>query len=239
MATARENARANRGRTDSLSPSRRGTWVRFFHGAYVTLARSRCRYQLIPSVSRTERETVGHCNGGGGCRYTLACLDTTTLDYAPADGRSLVLYRGGTCRSQWSHRVTPSVLFFSLFLRPRSASSSIDTVSRPYERTPTRPCEIPKANKRSNAKKHLFPILYLTLLASLPFFILLAAVVSLDAHACPGRACLSRVYPWASVPFPLLLLPEINEIARRYDRYGRTVQLARSVWLRCSHTRFH
>lgn len=65
-------------------------------------------------------------------------------------------------------------LSFSL-LRLRSASSSIDTVSRPYGRTPTPPDKIPKANKRSNAKKHLFPILYLThspRRSSLPFFIL-------------------------------------------------------------------
>lgn len=96
-------------------------------------------------------------------------------------------------------------LSLSLLLRPRSASSSIDTVSRPYGRTPTRPCEIPKANKRSNAKKHLFPILYLTLPAFLPFSILVSPrsflpmhtrVLGVPAsHACTrGPAHRSRFY---------------------------------------------
>lgn len=69
----------------------------------------------------------------------------------------------------------------------------------------------------------------------------LAAVVSPDAHACPGRARLSRVYPWTGAPFPLLLLPEINEIARRYDRYSRASGPTSSTFvrLRCSYTRFH
>lgn len=34
-------------------------------------------------------------------------------------------------------------------------------------------------------------------------------------------ACLSHAYSSRGSAFPLLLPPEINEIARRYDRYGR------------------
>lgn len=123
-------------------------------------AGSRCWYQLIPSVylAQSERHVnPRHCTSNG-CRYTLASLDTTDT---PRPTVALVLYRSGTCRSQW-HRVTPAFPLFLSFSDCRSASSSIDTVSRPYGRARPSLGEIPKANKRSNAKKHLFLILYLT-----------------------------------------------------------------------------
>lgn len=109
----REETREQTGAGLTLSPSRRR--ARYVGTLFPRCLRNPCSITMPVSInsvriSRTETETVGHCNGGGGCRYTLACLDTTTLDYAPADGRSLVLYHGGTCRSQW-HRVTPAFSF--------------------------------------------------------------------------------------------------------------------------------
>jgi len=188
----REKAREQTDGTDSLSPSR--TWARFFHGAYVTLAR--CRITMLVSINSvcTSRREAAIVTAAAAA----AAADILSSVSIPPRSTTLRPLSRFVSRRHVPLTMAPSdsqVLSFSLFLRPRSASSSIDTVSRPYGRTPTRPCEIPKANKRSNAKKHLFPILYLTLPAFLPFSILLAAIVSLDAHACPGRACLSHVYP--------------------------------------------
>lgn len=90
-------------------------------------------------------------------------------------------------------------------------------------------CEIPKANKRSNAKKHLFPILYLTQLvsprAALSLALSLARAVS---RTRVSWACLSHAY---SRVHPFLLLAEINEIARRYDRYGWVSGPGCSAWM--------
>jgi len=75
----------------------------------------------------------------------------------------LVLYRGGTCRLTMAPSDSRALLSRSLSLcnrnrhRHQSTRSLALTRARPPLRT-----EIPKANNRSDGKKHLFPILYLT-----------------------------------------------------------------------------
>lgn len=174
-------------------------------------------------------------------------LDTTTLDYASTVARARFVYRG-TCRDTMAPRVTPVlVLSFS-----RLVSRSLCRIGIVINRhglsplTGARPplCEIPKANKRSNAKKHLFPILYLTQLVSPYPALSLARCGRFSQRGTRvSWACLSHARTLSRGPaLPLLLPPEINEIARRYDRYGRAngpTNSASSAYVGSRHARFH
>jgi len=74
----------------------------------------------------------------------------------------LVLYRGGTCRLTMAPSDSRALLSLSLFV------TGIGIVINRHGLSPLRAHahpsapKIPKANNRSDGKKHLFPILYLT-----------------------------------------------------------------------------